>query len=251
MSRLRIGITGGCLNTGWGLIPLSAVYHRVLAKRIEAECGVQLRVHLGSLETPDPEAHLSEVRRIIETRNPECFIYQIRPEFIWQLNTLWWKRRDRSGLSSLQLNSLHQGDTGWTIREKQVRAIGKLRRCNWLGARTTGLASRAWRCLEGMLREIREICAETETRLAILGSIYGNWYLRSFRDHAESRLKSMTAGLQVPYIELARELDKPDCDYWFDDGRHLNCEGHAKTAQLVFPTVRDWAESNEPAAHDS
>lgn len=241
MTKLRIGIAGGCLNTGWGLIPLSSVYHRVLAKRMGADCGVKLRVNLGSLETPDPAAHLSEVRRILQTKQPDCFIYQIRPEFVWQLNTLFWKRRDHSGIPSALLNSLHKKISGWTIKDKQVRAIGKLRRSNWLAARATGVSSRAWRCLDEMLRDIRELCRTHNAKLAVLGSIYGNWYLRSFSEQTENRLKSLTSDLGLAYIELARELAKPDHGYWFNDGRHLTADGHAKVAELVFPFIRDWA----------
>jgi len=249
MNTLRLGITGGCLNTGNGLIPLSAVYHRVLAKRVESECGVKLRIHLGSLETPDRAAHLEAVRDLLDRRKPDRFIYQIRPEFLWLLSTQLWKRRDQAGLASIGFNSLSHSESKCSVKEPGVRPIGRLRRLNWQLARLSGAHAKGWRCLRELLFEIEELCRQRSTRLALLGPIFGPWYLDAFQESAERSLQAIAADLDVRYVELRRPLteDEHTESLWFEDGCHLNAAGHRTTADVVFPLIKDWAIRNREA----
>lgn len=243
MKTLRVGIAGGCLNTGFGLVPLNSVYHRVLARTIKEQDGIRLRVHLGNLESPDPVDHLRETDRLLGMKNLDAFIYQVRPEFLWMLSTLFWKLRDRSGAGSIRINSYKKGESGWSLAEPLARVIGKWRRVNWALARASGAARTGWNCLQETLAEVKRRCDSRGTPLAILGPVGGPWYLDKFLDFMACDLRKILAELGLPCIDL-RALDRrlePDC--WLVDGRHVSARGHARIAELALPIVRAWMDA--------
>jgi len=237
MKTFRLGIAGGCLNTGFGLIPLNSIYHRVLARSLKEQNGARLRVHLGNLESPDPVDHLRELGHLLGSKNLDALIYQIRPEFLWMLSTLIWKLRDRTGLASIRTNTFQKSDSGWSLEEPLARPIGKLRAINWAAARATGVTRRGWRCLRETLAEVKRRCVSHGTPLAILGPVGGPWYLDSFLDFVASELRSMLVELDLPCIELHTLDCRLERDCWFDDGRHVSALGHARIAELALPIV--------------
>ncbi len=249
MKRLRLGIAGGCLNTGYGLIPLSKVYHRVLAKRVKSARDARLRVHLASLESHEPGDHLRSVDKLLEKRNVEALIYQVRPEFLWMQTTWIWKRRERTGPGSIRLNSCHRAADGWTLKTPDCRPIGKLRGLNWSLGRLFGKENQAWNCVRDMLTEVKNACDRRDVRFAVLGSIAGPWYLPSFHDHAHNKVNGIIHDLDIPFIDLRAALTETDDTIWFEDGRHLNETGHERIAETVLPFALQWlaARPEEPA----
>lgn len=240
MSTFRLGIAGGCLNTGFGLIPLSSVYHRILARRTLEQSGVRLRVHLGNLENPDPSRHLQEVDRLLEAHPLDGLIYQVRPEFLWGLNTLVWKHREHSGLASLRSNSYREGPTGWTVGDSLARPVGKLRGLNWGLARLAGISPRARKCLRDSLAAVREHCRVRGVPLALIGPLSGPWFLGTFQDAMLRQLDDLLSEWHLPCLDT-REVDwrrHPEC--WFDDGQHLNATGHARIAELAGSLIAPW-----------
>lgn len=243
MRTFQLGLAGGCLNSGYGLVPLNSLYHRRLAHEFRGR--VRLRTRIANIERIDPAANLQAVRNLLDRQPLDGLLFNIRPPLLWALSTAVWSTySDKPGPGRLRLRTLRCRDGEWST-SGNLRPIGKLTRLNWNLARWTGLERHGWQCLDDLLTEVRDGCQRHGVRLALMGPAFGSWYDPDFAITAEPRAAAMADSLGLPYISLADRLPATDRELWSNDGAHLLAPAHQRVSESLMPVISEWLEPVE------
>ncbi len=240
MKPFTLGLAAGCINSGFGLVPINHLYHRVLSARMRESGQAELRVRLANIAEINPAHSLVAVRELLERQKLDGLVFNVRSEFLWAISTLVWSTRAEQGEGTKpQLNRLKYRQGGWEIHGTP-RPIGKLRRLNWSLGRLVGAEARGWRCLSDTLTAVAQLCREHDTRLALTGPIVGSWFLPNFIQQTETRLSELSSSMKLRFIPLSKALPTDMPEAWSPDGFHLLAPGHRIVADQIQPLVESW-----------
>lgn len=236
--KFTIGIAGGCINTGFGEVPLSALYHRLLAKDFATK-GINLRIRLASITSNHPADHLQQARNLIEKKKCQHLIYQIRPTWLWMLSSAIWVKDHEETIFNTRINlfthppskdtaSLNiEGYRGTAKLQFLNRKLSNILRTDKLGQSIIGQT----------LVDLQMLCSSKNVQLWIMGPCFGSWFPEYFPKIVNSYLPQEATKQELCYIDLSKELNTSNKNVWSHDAAHLNRLGHKTLAKIIAKNV--------------
>lgn len=257
-AKIRIGIVGGCLGSTKA-VHLSELYYRVLLRRFEAKGYGRLSFALSGYN--DPPELLVEARQLLERKEIDVLVVQLRPHpLVRSAWLLWWTNADgRRGGVSLHPALWDRSDTGYDTTKFSYKvthgplangvppssAPGRAGRwlkkgnINSLLGRLVGLQRWALRQHLDLLRGLQRDCLAAGARLIVMGPApmpimpsADDFCRRASRKFAES-----LAAAGVDYVEMWGIRDSEGRPVIREDAQHLNAVGHARLADLLEPPL--------------
>ncbi len=230
---------GGCLNTGFNLVPLNSLYHRILVKALQATLEAPVQVRLGRMESSQMAVMQEQALALLDESQADLLIVQLRPEMLWGLFSQVWLARSGSGLARLRRNPHAQYGPRWPVglEEGLTPMMNRFHVPNlWLG-RICGLEHTGLALLTGLITAVRDAARARGAELVLFSPIFGEIYHPTFRRYVAKRILPVLGQLEVAIIDLlgSPALGEPSC--WVGDGYHLNANGHQEVARLTQATV--------------
>ena len=248
MKELRLTIVGGCLNSGYSVVPFDSLYHRIMAREIKAACDVQVRVRLGRQFSINPDQIVQDTIALLDQRPCEGLVVQIRPELLHTAYTALWANVSRkSRLSGLKINPFLLGKSLPRSDRYEVRAIHRFHLPNRFLSRILGLDRRSTARLVRMVGELAEACRLRGVDLFLIGPIFGHLYTPGFQKFIHAKIMPALTKHAHGYIDPQQVDWAPQNQYFLPDGLHLTTAGHAAMARLVTDRILPWALKRNPA----
>lgn len=239
MMERRIAIMGGCLNTGYHLVPLSALYHRILVKDLQECHGMRARVALGRMESHQMGVIMEQALALLEESRAEVLVVQLRPEMLWGLCTACWLSRSGAGVDRLRRNPHVRYGARWPegLESQIVPMTRRFRLCNCRGGRAIGAEKEGLKLLGWMIAELRDRVRARGAELALLSPVFGDAYHPVFKRRMVERIAPLLERSGVPVIDLLRSPVQENPASWVGDGFHLSADGHREVARLALAVL--------------
>lgn len=248
MKELRLTIVGGCLNSGYSVVPFDSLYHRIMAREIKTTCEVQVRTRLGRQFSLNPDQIVQDTIALLDQRPCEGLVVQIRPELLHTAYTALWANVSRkSRISGLKINPVLLGKSPPRSDRYEVRAIHRFHPMNRFLSRVLGLDRRATAKLVQMVKDLAEACRLRGVDLFLIGPIFGHLYPPGFQKFLHTKVMPALTKHAHGYIDPQRVDWSSPTQYFLPDGLHLTTAGHAAMARLVTDQIRPWALKRNPA----
>jgi hypothetical protein len=243
MSPARIVILGGCLNSGFGKVPLNALYHRVMARELKSSLDRPIQIRLGRMTTNQPAGMVATADALIQEFRPDVFVFQLRPDFLWGLFSAFWLKMEGRGLSRLRRNPHPSQGLRWEDGlEPTVCPMRRLANINLLAGRMLGVQRHGIAALQFLADALQQRCQQEKAALVFIAPIFGDWYLPALRDYFRNQILPQINGAGTAWMNLlaSERLHEKDC--WVGDGLHLNADGHREVARIgtdcLLPMLR-------------
>lgn len=237
MESLRIAILGGCLNSGYGLVGINQLYHRLMARALERQHGCPVRVILGRLDTHEHAGMIDRASKMVTKHKPDILLFQIRPDFLWGLCSALWLKRQGYGLSRLRQNPHSRYGIRWPEGlELSICPMHRFAALNLQLAGRLGLHAKARDHLRQRIDDIRELSQENRVSLGIISPLFGTYYPACFQQFAHKEILPLLLDCGLPLMDLMSSPQLRDPNHWADHF-HLNAAGHQVAADLAISTV--------------
>lgn len=237
MESLRIVILGGCLNSGYGLVGINQLYHRIMARALEREHGCAVRVILGRLDTHEHAGMIDRATKMVTKHKPDILLFQIRPDFLWGLYSALWLKREGCGLSRLRQNPHAKYGNRWPEGlEPTICPMHRFAAINMELAKRMGWHAKAKDHLRQRIDELRELSQYHDVLLGIISPLFGTYYPACFQQYAHKEILPMLLDTDLPLMDLMSCARLRDPTNWADRF-HLNAEGHQVAADVAICTI--------------
>lgn len=234
---LRVGILGGCLNSGYGLVSLNQLYHRIAARELEDITHERVHVRLGRLDTHQHDRIAERVDTFLQKQSPDLLLLQIRPDFLWGLYSALWLTREGKSLQRLRCNPHSQYGDLWPENiEQGLCPMHGFAPINLRLARLTGMTRSADARLVKLVTTAHQICQRRNVAMGLISPLYGSYYHQSFQQFNREHILPLLQSCHIPLCDLLNHEPLHDTRCWADTF-HLNAEGHLHAAQVFLPTL--------------
>ncbi len=237
-STIKIGIIGGCLNTGWKSVSLNSIYHRLLAKKIKNDFNLRCRILLSDPHPCKLSAIIENVKNFAIVDGVDAILFQTRPYLFWGLHTPLWTKimpirrpwygrlnpylylpQERISAANNLLPSLFLADLSWKL--------GTL----------LGLHDKGKTLLNSLFSRLVDIGRQKNIPIFFLSPIFGECYPDKARRHLQALFHNLMAEYHLDYIDLS-ELENQK--YFELDQFHVNAIAHAIISEHVFHALTPW-----------
>jgi hypothetical protein len=238
MDCMKISLFGGCLNGGAGQISINSIYHRIMAREIEARTGIHARVKLCRVDFLQLDGLREGMLQHVQDHQPDMIIFHLRPHLLWGIFSPLWLVYPGRGLGRLRLNPQHFKCSSWAENsEFKLLPMRRFAMVNWLFSQMLGIESRANRLIYQLVHDLHEICESRGVSLVTMGPVFGDWYLPAFRTYVAQTLMPQIRQQFGSCIDLLESESLAQPSHWIGDKFHLNALGHQEVARLVLEVV--------------
>ena len=237
INPLRIAILGGCLNSGYHVIRLNQLYHRIMARSLEQLLGRTVRVTLGRFDTHQHSGMIKRVAELITACKPNMLLFQIRPDFLWGLYSAAWLTRDGSGFFRLRKNPHLQYGNIWPQgMEESINPMHRFAAQNLQISQMLGVTQQAHGGLARRLKDLKILAEKENISLGLISPIFGTYYHPQFQKFAREKIFRIITESNLPMVDLMTNAEMISHHYWAD-AFHPNVAGHQLAAQIATQTL--------------
>ena len=237
MNPLRIAILGGCLNSGYHVVSLNQLYHRIMARTLEQQLGRPVRVTLGRLDTHQHTGMIERAADLIARCNPDVLLFQIRPDFLWGLYSAIWLKRHGKGPTRLRKNPhLAYGNLWPEGVEESICSMHRFAAQNLHLAQMMGVTQQAHDGLIRRLEDVKILTQKSNTSLGLISPLFGSYYHPRFQKFTNDHILPLLSETKLPIMDLMSDPMLKDPSSWADQF-HLNATGHQIAAQIAIQTL--------------
>jgi len=260
MKEINIGIIGGCMTCQTDL-KLSQLFYRKLSKELldkdDIKCFVSLRYYNEYFRIPEKADHL------VKNAKPATIILQVRPApFIMRSELMIQDYKGRYIINPLVFshknierieNILGTKDpivlNPYKIKGHLKRlTIKKILHRNTSLGNIFGLKRKAQKSLDEYIIYLQNLCAKNNIHLIIIGTLNSYSYERNeLLSEMNNSLKKLTESRGINYLDVFSLVNDDKDRYFGTDKFHLNEEGHALVAGLLYEQMRHQASIAETA----
>jgi hypothetical protein len=259
-SALTMGIIGGCLGVQPG-IGRSHLYHQVLAKKLQEETGVRLRVLLSPFVPPAPITQRAAM--LLDAADLDIIAIHVRPQpFLLKCKVIIQYQDGSGGKHAiLNPNFTRPGDKfRWDPQFDPFPRKGVLprnsghgvERClptrkesqqsdaNLLLGSVLGLGAKAAAGEIQSIERVKELCSRRGVHMAVMGptsSLRSRVADRVCNDLSR-KLEDALSRRGIPFVPLLGTHGYEGRNVFERDGLHFNEIGHALVAERLYEQIR-------------
>lgn len=246
METVNIGIIGGCMTCQTD-IKLSQLFYRALSanflEKDDIRCLVSLRYYNEYFRIPEKAEHL------VKYVKPERIILQIRPApFIMRSEFLIQDYRGGFLINPLVCSkNLEKTETILGTKDPVILQEDKLKgfynnliilpllKHNIRIGNLFSLKKNALKSLSDYIISLDQLCKENHISLYLIGTI--NSYTEKHNDllsWMNEEIKKLAEVKEIPYLDIFTLMNDNKDQYFGPDRFHLNAEGHALVARMLY-----------------
>ncbi len=246
METVNMGIIGGCMTCQTDM-KLSQLFYRALSanflEKDDIKCLVSLRYYNEYFRIPEKAEHL------VKYVKPDTIILQIRPapfimrsEFLIQdyrggflINPLIFSKNPEKLETILGTKDpviIEQDKLKGFFRKIFIKPVLK---SNIAFGNLFSLKKNALKSLSEYIISLDQLCKENHISLYLIGTI--NSYTKKHNDllsWMNEEIKKLAEIKEITYLDIFTLMNDNKDHYFGPDRFHLNAEGHALVAQLLY-----------------
>ncbi len=251
-NTIKIGILGGCLNSGWLNVPRSAIYHQIVRKRLKQDLQINNKIHLESygefkplsafFSTEELKAEIQSKILKLSNKNIDCLIFQLRPHIYSNLCSPFGFFEDKllinpffnnGNIFSINVGIFAQPFKHLTKRGR--RTLGTI----------FGFSKKSESVSAEIIKDIAVFCNSRKIKLFVLLPCFPLSGSRLNRLDVSSFLNNENLGKvidNITFIDLQSIINQSI--YVEVDNDHINKAGHSKIAEFLFIELKNWLDSS-------
>ncbi len=242
---IKVGIVCGCLPAQSG-IQTAELYHQLMAEKIFVQYNARLAVSSTWYTTLSESKAKAEEG--IKKENPEILLYHVRPDPYLRLSKLFIRFRDpqnrlhilfnRRADDSVVKQKEYPDGNSRPLKEKSITR--KLfRAANYIAGCLFGINKQVIEKEKILLYEMADICKKKKIHLVLIGppsrprSSMENYLLFKL----EKKLGEVFNDGRFNYVTCFGIKGRNNENLFFEDGIHMNRDGHKRMADLICPVT--------------
>lgn len=244
---MKIAIVGGCF-TNQHNIEFSRLYHQTL------KTFLKLNVENVEITTIRYERISKCLDKIIDLQHKNDFdllIFHLRAEPIMRMSKLYYKYLNNEGKLRHSLNlpylkifypekfdllSLRRFNHCENKNIKATKVYYLLREANYVLGTLLGNKSYALHSLRKLILDIQEFCNEKNINFLLLGPVSrpSSYFEDLLSERINKEFEELSKEESIKYLSLIRKKTNDNQPMFFENGIHVNQEGHDEIANMIY-----------------
>jgi hypothetical protein len=243
--EVRVGIVSGCLGAPMRSVGKSDLFHQVAARQL-AECGINLRVSLRSIDDYRLDRMTAHLDFLARERGCDVLAFQIRPTLLRQAEVVFWKDRRRPGSPRMRLSPFYWKDLNDWAPPEGLTPTSRFPSANDAVAWWTRLLGRAQRQVLAQLLAVARHARHVLRRpLVFIGPVFNATLEPTGHQRWTPLLRARVSSFETPFVDLCDFRLAATPERFEADGFHLNKHGHRLVGERFAAAI----ETAWPAAH--